>query len=394
MGSLMTPAKNLFKRSINISNLLDKSSFFLFGPRGTGKSFLIRETFPPKTLYLNLLKTSLQMRLQGSPSELEEIIDGHGPAVEVVIIDEVQKIPLLLDEVHRLIEERRIRFLLTGSSARRLKTGHANLLAGRARIANLFPITTHEITLPHFNLERYLMYGGLPAALQSDEPAEFLDAYVQSYINEEIKGESVVRRIPAFVDFLRVAALSSGKIINFANIARDVGVTAPTVASYYEILEDTLIGFQVPPWKRPTSRKSIATAKFYFFDTGVVNMLNGTESIDRNSDIFGNLFEQWIAMELRAYLSYRRTRKNLFFWRTEDQLEVDFVIEDEFAVEVKSSKKITAKDLTGLRVLAEEKLLKHLIIVSNDPIDRMAEGILILHWKTFIKKLWADDFLT
>jgi uncharacterized protein len=389
----MAPKIKTHRRSLNLEILLQKNSFFLFGPRGTGKSFLIRETFSAEALYINLLKTSLQLRLQRNPSELEEIIDGHGAEPELVIIDEVQKIPILLDEVHRLIEERGIRFLLTGSSARKLKTGHANLLAGRAWIANLYPLTAHEITLPKFDLDRYLMFGGLPAAWQSDEPAEYLDSYVQSYINEEIKGESVVRKIPAFVDFLRAAALSNGQLINFANIAQDVGVTAPTVASYYEILEDTLIGFQVPPWKKPTSRKSIATSKFYFFDPGVVNVLNGTQTIDRNSDLFGNLFEQWIAMELRAYLSYKRIKKKLFFWRTEDQVEVDFVIEDEFAVEVKASKKITAKHLSGLKILGSEKLLKHLIIVSHDPIDRMSDGVHIMHWKTFITNLWKDRFL-
>lgn len=380
-----------FKRSINLLELLDKKSFFLFGARGTGKSFLIRNTLGSEVVSINLLRAQFQMRLLKNPSELEEMIDAQNESPKLVVIDEIQKIPILLDEVHRLIEERNLTFLLTGSSARKLKAQGVNLLAGRAWIAHLYPLTYAEI--PDFNLDRYLRYGGLPAVWLSELPTEELDAYVQTYINEEIKAEGLIRKIPAFTEFLRVAALSNGQLINYANLAQDTGVSPPTVASYYEILEDTLIGFQVPPWRKPTSRKAIASAKFYFFDTGVANTLAGTNSIDRNSNLFGILFEHWIALELRAYLSYHRLRHKLFFWRTESKEEVDFIVEDHFAIEVKASKRISDNDLKSIKCLKDEKLLKRYLVVSHDPIDRVHDGLELMHWKSFIQKLWNNELL-
>jgi predicted AAA+ superfamily ATPase len=382
----------IFDRSLNLPELLSKNSFFLFGPRGVGKSHLVRHSLGEDALVINLLKSSHLTRLLHNPSELEEIIDAEPGKKKIVVIDEVQKVPALLDEVHRLIEERHIKFLLTGSSARRLKAGGANLLAGRAWLASLFPLTFHEIGGKDFNLEKYLRYGSLPAVWLSDDPAEQLDAYLQTYINEEVKAEGAIRKIPAFMDALRSAALSNGQLINFASIARDAGVSPPTVASYFQILEDTLIGFQLQPWKKPTSRKSVATAKFYFFDPGVVNAMTGTEHLERNSNLYGELFEQFIALELRAYLSYTRTKKNLYFWRTEERDEVDFIVDDLFAVEVKSTRHVQPKYLESLRLLREEKLLKNYIIVSQDTVDRDSGGILCLHWKSFLTRLWRHEF--
>ena len=380
-------------RIINLPILLSKNSFFLFGPRGVGKSFLIRKTLAKDTLVINLLKTSLQLRLTNNPSELEEIIDEVSPTPAYIVIDEVQKIPIFLDEVHRLIEERGLIFLLTVSSARRLKMEGVNLLAGRAWIANLFPLTYREIGLKNFNLNRYLQFGGLPAVWQSEFPEEQLDAYVQVYLNEEVKAESAVRKMPAFVEFLRSSALSNGQVLNYAKLESDAGVSIPTIASYYKILEDTLLGFAVSSWRKSTSRKAITKSKFYFFDPGVVNTLTGTESIDRNSNIYGNLFEQFIAMELRAYISYRRLKNQLQFWRTEDQVEVDFIIGGKLAIEVKTTKKISADDLKGLKTLAKEGLVKKYVVVSHDPIDRKTGEFYLYHWKTFLKKLWDDELL-
>lgn len=383
-----------FQRILQLANITSKKSFFLFGPRGTGKSFLIRKCFGPKTPVINLLRASIQLRLIQNPSLLEEMIDETlTEKKNLIVIDEIQKVPLLLDEVHRLIEERGLKFLLTGSSARRLKNDGANLLAGRAWVAELFPLVFPEIA--NFNLDRYLRYGGLPAVVLSEEPEEQLDAYVQTYINEEIKSESLVRRIPAFVEFLRFAALSNTKLINFASLARDAGVSPPTIASYVSILEDTLIGFQIRPWKKPTSRKPIAASKFYFFDTGVVNTLAGTQYVDRNSNLYGELFEQWIAMELRAYLSYRRLKHSLLFWRTEDGLEVDFIIPDKVAIEVKSTRKVSSSDLKSLTILKNEnKLACDFYLVSHDPVDRTVDGVHVLNWKTFISRLWQDQIIS
>jgi predicted AAA+ superfamily ATPase len=387
-----------FKRYLQLSDLTRKKSFFLFGPRGTGKSFLIRQTYKDDAVVVNLLKTTVQMRLAQNPSELEGIVDeGTATKPKIVVIDEIQKLPILLDEVHRMIEERKITFLLTGSSARSLKKAGVNLLAGRAWIAELFPLTFAEI--PDFNLDRFLRFGGLPGVVQSDDPEEQLDAYIQTYLNEEIKAEALVRKIPAFVEFLRFAALSNTQIVNYASLASDAGVSPPTIASYFQILEDTMIAFQVTPWKKPTSRKPIASAKLYFFDTGVVNTLAGTRSVDRNSNLFGSLFEQWVAMELRAFLSYRRVKQPLMFWRTEDGVEVDFIVDGQVAIEVKASRKTSDADLKSLRILQAESqgmktpLVSDFYLISNDPIDRFKDGIHLLHWQTFMKRLWAGEVI-
>ena len=383
-----------FQRTLDLTELIDKSSFFLFGPRGTCKSFLIRSTLSHAAITINLLRSTLQLRLLNDPSLLEAMVEaelrqGTTDKDVLVVIDEVQKAPLLLDEVHRLIEEREWRFILTGSSARKLRAQGVNLLAGRAWIAKLFPLTFAE--MPNFDLDRYLRFGGLPAVVNSSDPIEQLDAYVTTFITEEIKAEGAVRKLPAFVEFLRIAALGNGQLVNFANIARDVGVSAPTVAGYYQILEDTLVGFQLNPWKKPTTRKPISTAKFYFCDPGVVNALSGTKAVDRNSNLYGSLFEQWIAMELVAYLSYRRIKDKLYFWRTEDKVEVDFVVENCIAIEVKSAAKVTGSDLRGLMQLMDEKLVSHYYIITNDPIDRIQDNVHHLHWRSFMRKLWSDE---
>lgn len=309
-----------------------------------------------------------------------------------VIIDEIQKIPHLLDEVHRLIEEKKqLRFLLTGSSARKLKYGHANLLAGRAWTANLFPLSWSEI--PDFNLEHYLRFGGLPAIYPSDDPVEELNAYAKTYLYEEIQAEGFVRKLPQFSRFLMVAALANGQLLNFANIANDSAVPASTIREYYSILEDTLIGFMLPPWLYSKKRKAIATAKFYLFDPGVCHTLAQTKTIDRNSDLYGRSFEHWIGLELRSYLSYKRRDEPLCYWRSTHQHEVDYVIGDHTAIETKATQRVTSRDLKGLRALQEEGVFKQFILVSQDPIETKKDNISCLHWKTFMKRLWAGEMI-
>ncbi|HEX4045225.1 MAG TPA: AAA family ATPase, partial [Gammaproteobacteria bacterium] len=276
-----------YQRQLNLLSLLEKKSFFLLGPRAIGKSFLIREQLKDKSLIFNLLRSELYLRLTAAPWELENMINAalvERPS-EFIVIDEIQKVPQLLDEVHRLIEERQLRFLLTGSSARKLKHGHANLLAGRAWTAHLYPLSFSEI--PDFKLDHYLRFGGLPAIYGSPDPEEELQAYVQTYLYEEIQAESLVRKLPQFSRFLITAALANGQMLNFAQIANDAAVAASTVREYYTILEDTLIGFMLTPWMKSKKRKAISTAKFYFFDTGVCHALAQTQVLDRNSDLYG-----------------------------------------------------------------------------------------------------------
>lgn len=286
------------------------------------------------------------------------------------------------------METRRCRFLLTGSSARKLKQGQANMLAGRAWTSELFPLTSREI--PNFNLKSYLQFGGLPSVYLNDDPKEELKAYAGTYLKEEILSEGLVRKLPQFVRFLKVASLANSQQVVFAKIGSDAEVSASTVRDYFSILCDTMMGFMVEPWRASKKRKAVATGKFYFFDTGVFHSLLGTSSLDANSDLWGTSFEQFIAMELRAYLSYRRLDYPLQFWRTESQIEVDFVIGDHWAIEVNSTSKATERHLKGLRALQEEKIIKEFFLLSQDPVMTNVSGIKSVHWKHFLEQLWAD----
>jgi uncharacterized protein len=377
-------------RVLNLSHLLKKKSFFLFGPRGTGKTSLIKHQLQD-VLRLDLLRSDLYMRLSRHPNELEEIIL-KTDSPKWVVIDEIQRIPMLLNEVHRLIEDRGIRFLLTGSSARKLKKNpDINMLGGRAWEANLFPLTREEI--PHFKLDRYLQYGGIPSVYLSEEPTEELDAYANMFLMGEIKAEGLVRNIQAFSRFLAVSALTSGTMLNFSEIASDTGIPVSTVREYYQILEDTFFGFMLPAWTKSLKRKPISTAKFYLFDLGVKNLFAEVEQLQPKSDQYGQAFEHFIALELRAYLSYRRIKKKLSYWRTQHGHEVDFIIGNEIAIEVKTTKKVSSKHLKGLNLLHEEGLCQQYYLVSKDPIERKVGHCLLLHWTTFLDKLWKDDFL-
>lgn len=378
-----------YQRCINLLKLLGKKSFFLFGPRSTGKTYLIREQLKDSATIIDLLKGELFLRLSQNPTELETLLPKSGEREKIVCIDEVQKIPALLDEVHRLIEERGVRFLLTGSSARKLKRGEANLLAGRAWTAHLFPLTSSEI--PDFDLDRYLRYGGLPSVYQSPEPAEELDAYVQTYLKEEILAEGLIRKIPPFSRFLKAAALSNGGQVNFNQIGSDAQVAPSTIREYYSILEDTLVGFLLEPWTASKKRKAVQTAKFYFFDPGVTHTLAGTKNLDRNSNLYGASFEQFIGMEIRAFLSYARKKESLTFWRTHQGYEVDFLIGERVAVEVKATQKASSQDKKGLAALREEGIFKHYYLVTHDRIETEKDGITCLPWDRFLKRLWSDE---
>lgn len=282
-------------------------------------------------------------------------------------------------------------FLLTGSSARKLRRNQANLLAGRARQAKLFPLVSVEI--PNFDLSRYLHYGGLPMIYLSDDPKDDLHAYVNTYLKEEIQAEALVRQLPAFNRFLKHSALTNGEMINFTNIANDVAVPASTVRDYYSILEDTFIGFMLPAWTKSTKHKALSTAKFYYFDIGVRNTLAGINQIPEQTDQYGKAFEHFIAMELRAYLSYRRKHLPLGYWQAKSGQEVDFIIGDDIAIEVKTTTKTQDKHLKGLRTLAEEDICQKYYLVSHDKIKRRVGEINIVHWRSFIDDLWADKII-
>jgi predicted AAA+ superfamily ATPase len=377
----------LYKRMLNLGKLLKEKSFFLFGPRSTGKSYWIQKTLSDKALIIDLLDSNYFLRFSSNPSELESVIASQKK--KWIVLDEIQKIPELLNEVHRLIEKKGYHFLLTGSSARNLKKQNTNLLGGRAWKAHFFPLTWKEI--PQFDLEKYLCIGGLPHVYQSKNPFEELQGYIQNYLQEEIRMEGYVRNLPPFARFLKFSALTSGQLLNFTNIGSDAQVAPSTIREYYSILEDTLIGYQLEPWTDSKKRKAIQTSKFYFFDLGVKHAMNNIRTIDRNSDLYGNSFEQFIISEVRAYTNYQRTFEDLHFWRTSSQMEVDLIIGDHTAIECKSASAIHGKHLKNLKAIAEEKSWKHLILVSQDKIEKKTDSIQCLHWETFLQKLWNGD---
>lgn len=380
-----------FDRTLNLTQLLSKKSFFLFGPRSTGKSFLVHKELRDHAHVYSLLDNALYLRLQRDPSAIRRIITAEKEPKTLIVIDEIQKIPALLSEVHLLLEQGQYRFLLTGSSARKLRQEGVDLLAGRAWTAHLFPLTWHEI--PDFALDRYLMFGGLPQVYPSQDPQEELGAYISTYMKEEIMAEGLVRKLPPFSRFLEVAALSNGQILNYANMGRDAEVSPSTIREYVSVLEDTLLAFHVPAWTKSLKRKATTKAKLYFFDTGVTHWLAGTKHVDRNSSLYGASFEQFIAMELRAYLSYRRIRDELRYWQSTSGFEVNFLIGNELAIEVKATNKMTTKHLKGVKALRDEAHMRRYMVVSQDPINQEHDDILALHWEEFLQRLWNDQLL-
>ena len=378
----------MYKRTLDMKELAKKKSFFLFGPRSTGKTTLLTHQFPDHPI-INLLSSKVYLPLSENPSMLREIVEKQLETDSIIIIDEIQKVPALLDEVHDLIETTAAHFILTGSSARRLKKSGVNLLAGRAWQANLFPLTSQEIS--SFDFIRYLQYGGLPQVYTSSDPEEELDAYINTYMKEEVQAEALVQRQIQFSRFLKVASLVNTEQVNYANIASASGVPASTVKTYFSILVDTFLGFFLESWQESEKRKAVATPKFYFFDTGVANFLHSNFTLSPDSSEFGKAFEQFIAMELRAWISYNRKRLPLRYWRTRTGFEVDFLVGTHAAIEVKTTKHISKKHLKGLRALKEENLFSTYYLVSFDPLDRVTEdGIQCLHHTSFLKLLWEN----
>ena len=378
-----------YKRKLNLQALLKKKSFFLFGPRAVGKTTLIHQSFKKAKIY-DLLDSETYRRLLKRPKILEE----ENPKQErLIVIDEIQKLPSLLDEAHRLIQTKKHRFLLTGSSARKLKKSHVNLLAGRAWSASLFPLSWIEI--PRFRLTTYLNQGGLPEVYNSSDFQEELNAYISLYLREEVRNEAITRNIQAFSEFLDLTALSNGQEINYENFSRDLQVSPNTLKNYFEILNDTLLGFFLPGWTKTKKRKALARAKYYLFDLGLTNALCRRGKIEKKSELFGKAFEHFIIMEVRAFLSYSRKNFQMNYWRSySKKAEVDLIIDDRVAMEIKSTELIQDKHLKGLRTLKEEQLIKNYIIISLDREERLTKDkIQIFPWESFLKKLWKGQIL-
>lgn len=385
-----------------IKRLLDlpKRSFFLFGPRLTGKSTLIK-TLLPDALKIDLLEESNFQRFLANPSLLESELksfqkkDPRG----WVVIDEIQRVPALLNEVHRTIENSKLRFALSGSSARKLKRGGANLLAGRASDLRLFPLTSVELG-PQFDLDTMIRWGGLPPVYTEDPSVRkaILQSYTTTYLLEEIQAEGIVRNLPAFARFLQLAAETSSQEVNLTALSQEVSTTVSTIKAYYQILEDTLIGFYLPPWKKTVRKQLAGSPKFYLFDTGVTNALRENLTDIPTGTVYGALFEQWVVQEVRALTHYLGFEGSLYYWKARGGNEVDLILsrgsKPILAVEIKSTDRPSKRDLSGLESFHSEYPQVPRLLVTRQSRSAEINGIETLPAGEFLSRLWAQEWIS
>lgn len=388
---------------MNLNRLLKiklpkRQSAFLWGARKTGKSTYLAQHFPLSIKY-DLLRTDEFARLLAAPYLLrEEILALPKDKLEhPIIIDEIQKIPALLNEVHWLIENHPVSFILCGSSARKLKRGAANLLGGRAWRYHFYPLVYPEI--PDFDLLRAFNHGLLPANYLSNYPERMLRAYVGDYLNEEIQAEGLVRNLPGFARFMDLIGFTNGQMLNFANVARDVGVDAKTIKEYYQILIDTLIGYEILPFHKKVKRDLIqSTPKFYLFDVGIANFLKHRKIEILKGEEAGAVFEHYILTELIAYLGLNEIDTHVNYWRSKSGLEVDFVLNSgKIAIETKIASNISVEDLKGLIAFCEDYQPHHALVVCHAPRKRIITtigktSIEVLPWRDFMENLWAGKY--
>ena len=378
----------LVERIQKIDPPTDRSAF-LWGPRKTGKTTLLRQQFP-EACWIDLLDYDLYLSLSQRPSSLRQILEAQ--LSKTVVIDEVQKVPKLMDEIHWLIENRGYQFILCGSSARKVRRGESGLLGGRAWRFELYPLVTKE--LKSFDLERALHAGLIPSHYFASNPEMDLKGYVQDYLKEEVQAEALTRNLPAFSKFLRAAAITNGMLLNYSNAARESGVSVKTIREYYQILEDTLIGRQLVPWRKTKKRRLIETAKFFFFDTGIVSNLLEQRSLLPGTTEYGRAFEHFILQECWAYRHYSKLEFPISFWRTASGAEVDLILGDAaVALEIKASTNV-ANRTKGLHLFHEENKCRKSFIISKVQRPRkISSQITLLPWQNFCEMLWAGDIL-
>ena len=379
----------MYTRVLGLEDVKD-DSVFLWGARQTGKSTLLKELFPD-CRYYDLLKGDQFERLNRRPELLrEELLTSQEN--ELIIIDEVQKIPQLLDEVHWLITNRNLRFILCGSSARKLKRSRANLLGGRAIRNVLLPLVSPEI--PDFDLAKAINNGMLPRPYLAKNPAKRLQAYIGDYLQEEIRAEALTRNLSTFARFLEIAAISAGEMMNYNNIASECGVSAPTIKEYFSILEDTMIGYMIPAYKKVIKRRVIQAPRFYYFDVGITNHLLRRRNLEQGSPEYGKAFEHFVIQELYAYCTYNNIEPGLSYWRTSSGYEVDVILGDAMvAVEIKSSKEVHPHHLKGLKAFAEEYPNTRRVVVSNDYRRRITSGVEIFPAVEFLQEVWKGSII-
>ncbi len=379
----------MYARYLNLPKLLEKKSILLLGPRQTGKSTLVKSSFPGAP-YVDLSRADTFRELSARPELLRERL---AQSTRIFIIDEAQLLPELFNEVQVMLDgDFHLRALLTGSSARKLKRKEVNLLPGRIWQQELHPLVSPDLGSPR--IRDRISRGSLPGIIDSPHYPEELRSFVGLYLEEEIRHEALTRNIGAFSRFLEAAALSNGEQLSYRNVSHDTSIPESTVKSYFQILGDTLIGTLLPAYRKTKSRKAAATPKFYFFDWGVVNALLNRFDVSEESDTFGKALEHLIFQELQAYLAYSRDFRKLSYWRSLSKFEVDFVVGDDVAIEVKAKRLTSARDYRGLLALAEEIPLKRKIVVCRESARRRTEEkIEVIPVTEFLTELWAGGIL-
>ncbi|MDD4202908.1 MAG: AAA family ATPase [Candidatus Omnitrophica bacterium] len=361
-------------------------SFFLFGPRGIGKTTWVKKTFP-KALYLDLLEAELYTMLLANPQRLENLIPPKNK--EWIIIDEVQKVPELLNEVHRLIEKNKYKFILTGSSARKLRRKGHNLLGGRALTYSMFPLSIQELG-KDFDIEKSLSYGHLPTAYIDKDPKKYLESYVKTYLDEEIRQEGLTRNLSAFSRFLEAASFSQGSVLNLSAVSRECGVERKVIENYFNILEDLLIAYKLPVFTKKAKRRMIAHPKFYFFDVGVFRTIRPKGPLDQIEEIDGPALETLFLQEIKAFNAYNDLDYKIFYWRTSNNVEVDFIIygpKGLFAFEIKRSSRISKDSFTGLKAFLKDYPMAKAFYLYNGTRKLYQDNIESLPLKNFFNNI-------
>ena len=377
----------MIPRFYQLSSELE-SSVFLFGARQTGKSIFLGMQFP-NAVYIDLLDAKMRRRFRAKPELLYEMLQDKQES-SIVVIDEIPLVPELLNEVHRLIQQKNLRFVLCGSSARKLKRKGHDTLGGRALPCYFYPFVSAEIA--HLDLDKALLYGMLPPHYLAKNPERLLDGYIDVYLREEIKEESLVRNLDAFERFMEVAATCDGEIVNYENIASDCQVSAKTVKEYFGILSDTLIGYIIPAYTKVVKRKVVQGPKFYYFDVGVYNHLLNRTSLAPGTSEYGHCFEHFVIQELVAYIGYTHNRKKLTYWHTYNGKEVDAVIgEAEIGIEIKSTDEVQNKHMSNFKEYLEEFPNSRSIVVSRDPITRRVGNVEVIYIFDFLRMLWNGE---
>ncbi len=377
----------MYERIFDIKNRLDEG-MFLFGARQVGKSTLLKNRFP-QAIYIDLLNSDLRRRFKQNAALFKEMLTKY-PAETLVIVDEIQKVPELLDEVHSLMVDYGLHFILSGSSARKIKKSGANQLGGRAIPETLYPLVSAEIT--DYDLNKAIQNGTIPRHYAVTNAKNRIKAYIDLYLKEEIKEEAAVRNVDNFERFMEVAAISDGEIINYENIATDCGISANTVKAYFKILYDSLIGYEIPAYRKVIKRKLTQAPKFYYFDVGVANYLMRRYKLEPGTPEYGHAFEHLVMQEIIAYLGYKGELDQLSYWHAYSGEEVDAIIGDaKIAIEIKSADEIQRKHTESLREFAKEHPNAKLIVVSRDKITRQSGGIDLYYATDFFKALWNEE---